>query len=135
MEASINYGFLSSAKLIFTCSRSNQHHFSPFFAHGGILANTETKKPHEHAVYTLHFYQVCILNVLIYDVDKFLLCLLKLVVLISTQQAHKYSPAWKSSLHSSCLSFLICYLSKELKLYFLIPLHGGELYPFLYLCY
>lgn len=95
MEASISYGFLSCVKLIFTCSPSNQ--YSPFSAHDDIVALTEMKKPHKHIVHTLYFYQVCASNVVIYDIDKFLLCrykihFFKLVVLISTQLACKYCP-------------------------------------------
>lgn len=137
METSISYGFLSCVKLIFTCSCSNQYQFSPFSARDDIPAHTEMKKPHKHTVHTLHFYWVCASNVLIYDIDKFLLCLgkihfFKFMVLISTQLACKYSPAWNFSSLSSYLSFLICCWSKEWKLYFLIPLHGGELYTILH---
>lgn len=121
-----------------TCSCSNHYEFNPFSAHDDILAHTETKKPHKHAVHTLHFYWVCASNVLIYDIDKFLLCLgkiyfLKLVVLINTQQACKFSPGMEllPSFFLS-LSLLVCCWSKVWKLYFLIPLHGGELYPLLH---
>lgn len=99
----------------------NQYQFSPFSAHNDILAPTET---HKHTAPTLHFYSVCASNVLIYDMDKFLLCIgkihfLKLVVLISRQLTWKYSPGMELLPSSFPSLFLNQLLAQRVEILFL----------------
>lgn len=68
--ASDSYGSLSSTKLVLTWPCSNQYRFTQFSAHYDILIYTKTKKNHKHIVCVLHFYQICALNVLIYEKEK-----------------------------------------------------------------